>query len=105
MIKIQIGHNDNERHLRDADVGWINQQISRRKKEGVPVCVRVTIHKDSVYIILSTPDCPKVARRQREARDQEKKIFGLWDKYGLNNQDFRAEQLIAFLKQTRDLDY
>jgi len=105
MIKIRIGHNGNERRLRDADVGWINQQISHRKQEGVPVCVRVTIHKDSVYIILSTPDCPKVARRPREARDQEKKIFGLWDKYGLNNQDFRAEQIIAFLKQVRDLDY
>ena len=96
MVKIKIG--SEERNIEDVDSSWINQQINRRRKDG-PVCVRVTINDDAINMVLSSGDCPRAGGGGRPARPQEKKVFDLWDKHGLNEADFPGGHLVAFIKQ------
>jgi hypothetical protein len=97
MIRIRIG--DSERILRDADENWINQQINRRHQAGEQVCVRVFVENNSVNMVLSTCECPDEGRGGRPPNVQEKRIFDLWDKVGLNKPKFHGGNLIAFLKR------
>ena len=99
MVKIKIG--PNERELEDADESWINREINRLRKGGKPVCVRVRIRTDSLNFTLATPGCG--GRRGRGPEPQEQEIFDLWKKRGLTQPDFTGGQLVAFLKQLRQL--
>ena len=99
MVKIKIG--SEERNLTEIDPSWINQQINNRRKDG-PVCVRVTIKHDAIDMILLSGDCPR-SGGGRQARPQEKEIFALWDKHGLNEADFPGGHLVAFIKQLQKL--
>jgi hypothetical protein len=53
MSTIQIG-NDSQ-PLEDADESWIAAQVNQRQKDGVPVCVRITIKASDFDMILATP--------------------------------------------------
>jgi hypothetical protein len=99
MIKIQIG--DQERELSTADEDWINQQINRRRSEGMPVCVVVTIKAGDLDMILSTPASVTRGGVGRPPRPKEKEVFELWDHRGLNNADFTGGNVVAFLKQLK----
>lgn len=99
MIRIRIG--DEERDSAGADEQWINQQINRRRADGLAVCVRVTIHEDGLDMVLSTPTCETSGGGGRPPRPQEKQVFDLWDKRGLNNASFTGGNLIAFLRQLK----
>lgn len=98
MIKIII--ENNEIDLKDLDEGWINQQINKRRQDGFNVCVQVKIQEGNLNMHLSTLTCPKFSGgRGRAPNDNEKRIFMLWEKMGLNADDFTGGKLIAFLKQ------
>lgn len=97
MVKIRIG--DSERTLKDAEESWINQQINDRRLSGDPVCVRIFVQDASMNMVLSTCDCADRSFATRPPNLQEKRIFDLWDRLGLNKSDFHAGSVIAFLKQ------
>jgi len=56
-----------------------------------------------VNIRLSTPACRKSGGGGRPPNQQEKGIFELWDKQGLNRTDFSGGNVVAFFKQLRKL--
>ena len=97
MITIRIG--SNERSYSDADAGWINQQINRRRHDGQLVCAQVVIDAAGVNMVLSTLACARSGGGGRPPNSRESSIFDLWNKRGLNSNDFNGGQLIAFLKQ------
>lgn len=99
MIRVRIA--DEERQLGTADAQWINQQINRRRADGQSVCVRVVIHGGGLDMVLSTPNCGTGGSGGRPPTTQEKRVFDLWDKRGLNNADFNGGNLIAFLHQLK----
>lgn len=96
MITIKIG--ESERALGDAEPSWINQQINRRREEGVSVCVRVTIHTQALNIVLTTPGCTGGGGGRLPTRD-EQAILDLWQERGLTRPEFTGGNLIAFLRQ------
>ena len=96
-IKVQIG--TSERDITDIEPNWVNEQINRRKKDGVPICVRVTIKRGDLNIALATNDCPGSGGGGRPPNRQEKEIFDLWNKLHLNRETFSSGNLVAFLKQ------
>ncbi len=96
-IKVQIG--TSERDINDIEPNWVNEQINRRKKDGVPICVRISIKQEDINISLATNDCPRGARGGRPPSKREKEILDLWDKLHLNEEFFSSGNLIAFLKQ------
>ncbi len=100
MVKIKIGSEG--RNMEDVDSSWINQQINRRRKDG-PVCVRITINDGAIDMTLSLGDYSQSAGGKRLPRSQEKGVFSLRDKHGLNEVDFPSGHLVAFVKQLQKL--
>ena len=88
-----------ERNLNNIEPNWINEQISRRKADGVPVCIRVIIEQGDINISLATSDCPSSPGGRRKLTRAEEGAFDLWDKLHLNNNGFSSGNLVAFLKQ------
>lgn len=97
MIKVQIG--ESELELSNTSESWINQQINRRRADGLSVCVRVKIQNSRLNMTLSTPTCPAGYSGGRAPNRYETEIFDLWEKRGLNKDNFTGGNLIAFLKQ------
>lgn len=97
MIKVRIG--ESERELSDATPQWINEQIDRRRKDGVSVCVRVLINTGSMNLALSTPTCGGGGGGGRPPNPEEQQFLSLWEKLHLNTLDFSSGNLVAFLKQ------
>lgn len=98
MIRIRIANE--ERQIETADANWINQQINRHRADGHSVCVRVIIHGNGLDMVLSTPSCG-AGGGGRPPTIQEKYIFDLWEKHGLNNADFNGGNLVSFLNQLK----
>lgn len=96
-IRIVIG--TSERDLNDASESWINEQINRRKADGLPVCVKVLIDKPGIKMSLSTPTCQQSGGGGRPPNADEHKIFQLWERLHLGTDKFTGGNLIAFLKQ------
>ena len=99
-IKIRIG--SSERNIEDIEPNWISEQVNRRKREGVPVCVRIKINTGSINMSLATSDCPKSSGTHRSPNPQENEIFDLWERLHLHDSKFSAGNLVAFIKQLRN---
>ena len=97
MIRIQIG--TSERKIQDADSSWINEQIDRRRRDGQSVCVRVQIDDERANMVLTTPSCSGAAGGNRPPNAQESEVFDLWEKRGLNKDDFAPGNIVAFLNE------
>ena len=98
MVTIRIG--DDERIIRsksEIEEAWINQQINRRNKDHLQVCVRVTIEYEDVRVTLITPTC-RPGGGGGQLNQKEEALLELWKKQGLNRQDFTGGNLIAFLR-------
>lgn len=99
MIRVIIG--DSERELSNISERWINEQINRRKRDGLAICVRVIINEDHLNLSLTTSGCPQSVTRGRAPNGYESEVFDLWDKRGLNRENFNGGNLIGFLKQLK----
>jgi hypothetical protein len=97
-VILAIGSSGNY-NLKEVSSSWINGQINSRKKDGVPVCVKVLIKNDNINIALATNDCPCSSGGGRMPNHQEREILELWNKLHLNDANFSAGNLIGFLKQ------
>jgi len=101
-MRVAITIGEDVRTLDNYDETWITQQVNRRRRDGVAVCVQIQIRGDEVNVHLVTPGCgPSVGGRP--ANGAEKPIVELWTKQGLNTNDFAPGNLIAFLKQLRKI--
>lgn len=97
MSKIRIG--DSERTIREATPQWVNEQISRRRAEGVSVCVQVIFDEKPLEFALSTPACDRSGGGGggRPLNQEELQVVALWEKLRLNTPDFTGGNLVAFL--------
>ncbi len=98
MIQIQIG--TAERSLNDASESWINEQINRRKADGLTVCIRVKLKTDGLFMVLTTPSCSQ-GGGDRSPNHRESAVLDLWDKMHMNSDNFASGNLVAFLKQVQ----
>jgi hypothetical protein len=104
FIKIEIGDSKREfENTYDIDESWINQQIIRRKKDRISICVKVYIKNETVDVLLKTPACRSGGGSGREPKPQERKIIDLWNERGLNKENFAGGNLISFFKQLRKI--
>lgn len=98
MSYIRIGNE--QRSLGDADEQWISEQLRRRRADGASTCVQVSLKTSYIDILLSTPQCARTGGG-RQATAQEMELFELWAKRGLNDHNFNAGNVMAFLNQVR----
>lgn len=90
---------DETRALSDASESWINEQLSRRHRDGQNVCVAVVINTSGVNIPLTTPGCGSGGGGGRPPNQNERAVIDLWNRHRLNTASFTGGELIAFLKQ------
>jgi hypothetical protein len=100
MIRVAIGGSDVD--IAEASPEWINQQINRRRADGVAVCVRVAINQADINVGLTTPTCGG-GGGGRAPNERERRIMELWNERGLNQNDFSGGNLVAFLRQLQRL--
>jgi len=100
MSSIKIG---NDLQPLDVSPNWITQQIERRRRDGIAVCVEVHIKEADLDMSLATPGCSRNGIGGRPPNAHEKAIFDLWEKCGLNETGFAAGRVIAFLAQLNRL--
>lgn len=100
MIRISIAGEN--RYLQDADSDWVTQQVERRRKDGLPVCVTVAINTGDLAITLATPECAS-GGGGRAPTSREASVIDLWNQLGLNRSDWAPGNVVAFLKRLRGL--
>ena len=92
------------RSLSDADESWATQQVNRRRRDGLGVCVVVKVETSGINLTLATSACVGSGGgggRLPNAREQD--VFDMWNSLHLNTSDFTGGNLVAFLKQLRRL--
>ena len=99
MITIRIGND--ERRYEELSEQWITQQINRRREDNVPPCVIVSINQPGLNMTLSTPGCASAGGGGRVPNDQERRIFDLWARLGLDGFNFTGGNVVAFIKHLR----
>jgi hypothetical protein len=98
MSSIKIGRE--ERLLRNAEPHWITHQINDRLRDGLVVCVVIIINEPDVDLCLATPACGRGGGgRTRPLTAREIEIVALWTRHGLNEAEFAAGSVVAFVKQ------
>lgn len=98
MITIKIG--TAETTIDQANEGWINQQINRRRNDGTVVCVQVNIEEPDARVVLRTPACAgNGGGGWRQPNPREQRILELWRERGLNKVEFTGGAVVAFLHQ------
>lgn len=92
-----------ERTIEQVTPSWLREEIESRRKADKNVCVRVTIKSGSLDLILGTPACASGGGGGggRAPTPQEKELFELWAKCGMNSNDFNVGQLNAFLNEIK----
>ncbi len=98
-IKVQIAGIEQE--LSTLSESWIHEQIKRRQRDSLSVCVKVLIKNNNVNIILSSGECEKGRTSGRQTNDEENHLFDLWDKLHLNKPPINSGNLIGFLTRIK----
>jgi hypothetical protein len=99
MSEISIG--GDQRPLGDVDANWIIEQINGRRRMGEVVCVAVAIRTDGADIRLTTPACVTGQGGGRAPLPREREILDIWRELGLDENDFSAGNVVAFVKRVR----
>lgn len=104
IITIEIG--GESKNLADAEPDWITKSVNRQRREGEPVCVRVTIQEDGITLPLVAVGCgsqggfggggggksAEPSRRQKEARIE-------WTQRGLDQNDIAPGSVVSFVRE------
>ena len=101
MVTVIIGNS--ERGIDGATMSWLSEQILRRRNDRTSVCVKVSIKTDGLNILLTTPGCSGGASGGRTPNTEENKILQLWERRGMDRDNFEIAELNAFLKDIRSL--
>jgi hypothetical protein len=96
MVTIRIG--TITRRLEEVQESWITQQITSRQREGLPICVEVTIQTGALNVRLATPACGS-GGGGRPPRPDEAQLIDLWNKLKLGSDDFAPGNVVAFIKK------
>jgi hypothetical protein len=98
-VTVQIG--DNTLDLNDVTQSWLEDQISRRKRDHQAVCVVVTIKAAGADMKLASDPCGNRGPGGRPARDKEPEILKLWNDGHFSTGDFSAGHFYSFLQHLR----
>ncbi|QOX78272.1 hypothetical protein FY034_04765 [Trichlorobacter lovleyi] len=97
-VKIRIGNQEHD--LLQADKHWIISQIREQQNDSGSVCVQIAIKKGNINMRLCSGACPSTGSGgDRQATQQELRIFELWEKHGGKQKHLGGGEIVAFLEQ------
>lgn len=91
------------RPLDQADPDWITRQINGRRNDGIDVCVRIQINTSDLNLSFATLSCASSGGGGRAPTPRESAVLALWNKHHLNERNFAAGNVVAFVKELRRL--
>ncbi len=100
-VTVQIG--SDERAFSDVTENWLHDQIDRRQRDRVSVCIIVQIQESGVNLRFATPACNSGGGGGRQLNPQEQKIADLWIERKLSTSDFSIGDVTGFLEKLRRL--
>ena len=101
MVTVHIG--DERKRLEDLDESWVRQQVGARRDAGVTVCLQIAIRAQQVDIRLRSAGCSPSASVPWTPGPAEREIIDLWERCGVDELDFKVEDLLGFLAKIRGL--
>lgn len=99
MIEIDIS--GQKYSASETNEGFLNEQIRRRQKDGLSVCIHIHINQNDIDLSLSCVDCGGGGGGGRRSASAEQEIFDLWGKFGCRGNEINPGKLIAFLNQIK----
>lgn len=100
-VTVQIG--DNTLDLNDVTQSWLEDQISRRKRDNQAVCVSVRVQEAGADLRLATQACGSTGGGGRPPNHREQDIISLWSERSLSAGDFSAGHFFSFIQHLRRL--
>lgn len=102
MITMSIGEAERRwTRLADVDEPWIAQQITRRQRDGRPVCVNVQISEPDINVGLQAGQCGARTVGWRPPTELERRVLELWDEHVSRNGRVDPGDIIAFFHRLR----
>lgn len=98
MVTVRIG--SETRAIEDAHPSWINEQITRRQRDGSQTCVEVVINLGGINLRLATPACGG-GGGGRPPNSNERELVNEWNQRGFSSGQFSGGDLVAFLRHVR----
>lgn len=101
-VTVQVG--DTTLDLSEVTQSWLDDQISRRKRDNAPLCVIVRVQEAGLDVILATQACNSGGGGGvRAPYPREKQIIDLWNERNLSPGDFSAGHFYSFIQHLRRL--
>lgn len=101
MIKVQIG--SETREMDTIDERWLTQQIVRRRQDGLPVCVKVSISNRDADVTFVSAECPATGGGGKALNARENELLDVWCESGMSESRVVPGALLSFLKKIRHL--
>lgn len=77
MIKVII--NEQDRIWDSSQAGWLNGTINDLQKDGIPVCVQVSIQYGDINVGLSAGSCSSSSCAGRSPNSRERELITSWN--------------------------
>ena len=101
-VTVQIG--DTTLNLSEVTQSWLDDQISRRRRDNAPLCVIVRVQEPGLDIKLATQACGSGGGGGgRAPYPREKQIIDLWTERNIASGDFSAGHFFSFIQHLRRL--
>jgi hypothetical protein len=81
----------------EADEKWVTQRINGLHRDGVPVCVQVTV--DAVNLTFQTRLCSAGGGSGGSLSRDQLQVLELWRRLHLDDMEVSPGNVVAFLKQ------
>ncbi|WP_020405126.1 hypothetical protein [Hahella ganghwensis] len=77
---------------------WIIDQVKKRQRDEVSICLKIHVNRDNVNIVLACGDCPS-GRGGKVLNEDEKNIVKVWEKLGCSGVPINPGKIIAFINR------
>lgn len=99
MIKVII--NEQDRIWDSSQAGWLTGTIKELQKDGVPVCVRVSIQYGDINVGLSAGSCSSSSCAGRPPNSREQELINSWNDMAVDEIPLKSGKIISFLNRVK----
>lgn len=99
MIKVII--NEQDRIWDSSQAGWLNGTINDLQKDGIPVCVQVSIQYGDINVGLSAGSCSSSSCAGRPPNSRERELITSWNVMTIDEIPLNSGKIISFLNRVK----
>lgn len=99
MIKVII--NEQDRIWDSSQAGWLNGTINDLQKDGIPICVRVSIQYGDTNVGLSAGSCSSSSYAGRPPNSSERELINSWNDMAVDEIPLNSGKIISFLNRVK----